>query len=159
MNDNFPTLPINELNDNYVDSISFDTIVNWPPRARYSIQPQNFGRKLPPKCYVACFYSYYTHFFILQHIFTCMSINWFHIHAYPISLRFFVILYGLLNSMLQYSLIICVNSYFYLYSKHEFNHANHRALSIETNTSCMNAALWCQVAVGALQLLTPKIHE
>lgn len=63
------------------------------------------------------------------------------IHAYSISLWFFFILHCLLNSMLQHSLLIRVNSFFYLCYKREFKHANHKALSIKTNTSCMNLML------------------
>ena len=100
-----------------------------------------YGRELPPKFYVSCFYSYYAYFFILHYIYTCMSLYCFHIHAYPISLWFSLILHCLLNSMLQHSLLIRVNSFFYLCYKREFKHANHKALSIKTNTSCMNLML------------------
>lgn len=65
----------------------------------------------------------------------------FSIHAYHFSLWFFFILDILLKSMLEYSLFICVKSYFYLRYKREFNHANHETLSIKTNTNCMNLLL------------------
>lgn len=46
--------------------------------------------------------------------YNCMSLYWGFFHIHPLSLCFSFILYGLLNSVLQYSLLICVCSYFNL---------------------------------------------
>lgn len=111
---------------------------------------EGYGRELPPKVPVSLFYSYYTYFFILLYIHTCKSLYFF---LYPCFSNFTLIIlysYVLLNSMLQYSLLILVNFYIfilyiyrllqyyytYLYYKCEFNHANYKAHSIKTNSSC-----------------------
>lgn len=77
------------------------------------------GRELRPKVHASCFYSYYA-YFIIQCIYTGIPLNCFHIHSLILSYFF----YGLLNSNLQYSLLICLNSYFYLFHKREFKHEN-----------------------------------
>lgn len=53
----------------------------------------------------------------------------------------FFILNGLLNSILQYSLPIRLDSNLYLCCKREFKHENHIALSIKTIGSSMNLIL------------------
>lgn len=74
-------------------------------------------------------------------LFSAFILYCFHIHADPISVWFSFIFYGLPNSILQYSLLICLNSYFYLCHKREFKHENQIALSIKTIIIYMNLML------------------
>lgn len=95
------------------------------------------GRELRPKK------SIHLVFILLMLIllFSAFILYCFHIHADPISVWFSFIFYGLSNSILQYSLLICLNSYFYLSHKREFKHENQIALSIKTIIIYMNLML------------------
>lgn len=80
-----------------------------------------------------------------------MSLYCCHIHAYAIFyFSFFIILYFLLNLMVQYFLLIPINSYFYNHTSSLLHwihlsrlqtcidYAKNEALSMNTNTSCAN---------------------
>lgn len=79
--------------------------------------------------------------FMLILLFSAFILYCFHIHADPISVWFSFIFYGLPNSILQYSLLICLNSYFYICHKRELKHENQIALSIKTIIIYMNLML------------------
>lgn len=95
-----------------------------PPFRQTSISldlPPFYGRELPSIIYKSFFYSYYAYFlFFSTFTFACHCI----VFIFMLCLSSFTssfILYGLLNSMLQYFLLIRVNLYFFLGYKRELN--------------------------------------
>lgn len=75
-----------------------------------------YERKLTPKIYLSCFYSDNAFLFIHHYIFICLPLYCFNIHAYQIPHLFFFFLNVKSNPMLNYPLLIRVNSNFCLYN-------------------------------------------
>lgn len=100
--------------------------LNWHILLKLKYWPIFVWKGITVKILCVLLYLYYAYFCILNISYICISFYCVHIHVYPISLWFCFILYGLLNCMLQYSLLIIliirVNSYFYLSYKREFKH-------------------------------------
>ena len=112
------------------------------------LDPSNlywYGKELPPKVYVSCFYSYSAYFFMLCYYCNYMSLNCFHIRLHCISLwllSFFILPLLLCCFILVNSFYFLLNWYSflndYLNYEREFNHTKNEAYSMKTNTSCPN---------------------
>lgn len=126
------------------------------------------------KIYVSCIYYHSAFLFILYYNFICMPLYCFYIQTYQMSYLFFLILYVMINFVLNYPLPIHVNSNFCLVHLYQFcTTLLYLSLLQKRNRSpkmkrfheneyrlCkFYAALCRQATVCLLQLPLQKIHE
>lgn len=103
---------------------------------------QLFGRRKIMECLAKnSLYSLLLFLCVLLYSSSHLDLHFTLLFSYSCPFNFTLILYGLLNSLLQYSILIRVDSYFYLCYKRELNHANHISFQIQTITSGMTLML------------------